>query len=163
MKLFLLLLSISIVFVITQNPLRSQVPAKYQPLYNILKVQLDASDSILNQAKWTKYPVKYAAELLQANGNRGLDLLNPMVIQSVKKMLGDFQAMGINTIKMSVPYPLFRDDNPRKQDLINFYKSVMTELRKRDFTVVIQTTTVFQDTNFSQFHPELFRIDNRKI
>lgn len=130
----------------------SDVPAEYAKLYSTLKLNLDQFDDYLNSrtANGTNSPL-FAAELLQANDNRGTELLNPNVMQSVRVYLDRLQELGVQGVTFPIGYPLYTPTFPHYQDYVQFYRQVVQEVRKRGMTIDIESAAIFANTPFSPF------------
>lgn len=126
------------------------VPAEYATLYANLKAALDSFDKTLAaKSGGTEYPVTFSAELLQANGNRGEELLKPGVLDSVKLTLNRFQELGIQAVTFPIGYPLYTESYPRYDEYVQFFKQVVQEIRRRDMKVDIESAVIFANTDFS--------------
>lgn len=125
------------------------IPAAYQKLYDSLKTNLDQTNAQLDPIASRRYSVVFAAELITADSNRGTDLLNRDNLSATILYMDRLHAMGIRGVKMSVQYPLLTPNFPNRDKYIEFYKQVMSELRKRDMVVTIQQSVIFAGTNYT--------------
>lgn len=143
-------LTLAIAF--TAGPAAGQVvPAEYSGLYTFLLGKLEAFDSALD-ARWdgTRYPVTFAAELLTANGNRGLALLGPQALSGVRLELDRMKALGLGAVTVSLPYPIldaefmaWNGTAGREVELTAFYAAVVAEAHARGLKVAIESGAMF--------------------
>lgn len=126
------------------------VPAAYADLYAQLSAELTVAEAQVAplQPQLEPQPI-YAAELLPANGNRGTDLLQPTTIYGVSAYLDALQGMGVRGVVFAIGYPLLLDRFPNSAQYLDFYRQVMSELRKRGMTVTIESSVVFANSAFS--------------
>src|SRR5262245_22098635 len=85
----------------------SSVPAEFQDLVLALEERIDAFDAALA----TKKPdapeqIAFGAELLTANGNRDLQLLNPSALPGVRLEMDRVKALSASTVTVSMQFPL---------------------------------------------------------
>lgn len=123
------------------------VPPNYRPLYDQLKVVLDAADAKLGAPP--KHPIVFGAELLPADSNRGTDLLRPETLPSIALYLDSLQALGVRGVKMSVQYPLLKPDFPNYARYLDFYRQVAAEIKKRDMVLTVQASLIFANTGYT--------------
>jgi hypothetical protein len=127
------------------------VPAEYAELYGFLAGKLEAFDATLD-ARWdgTRHPVVFAAELLTANGNRGLALLAPQALAGVRLELDRMKGLGLGAVTVSLPYPILDagfmawSGHPGKEaEMAAFYATVVAEAHGRGMKVAIESGAMF--------------------
>jgi len=129
------------------SPSRGQetaVPKLYQDLYQSLDAQLTLAAKGFGKAD-TAYQPTFGVELTAANGNRGLQLLEPRVRQGVSVNLDAFQTLGVNGVTVAACYPMFLKDFPNSADYLAFYKFVVSEARRRHLKVLFKIGEAFHD------------------
>jgi hypothetical protein len=97
-------------------------------------------------------PVSFSTELLSANDNRGPQvLLNPTTLEGARREMDAIASkLGVQAITILVGFPTlyqpFYQYNKDPEDygkVLSFYKSVMSEARKRGLKVAIESSVVF--------------------
>jgi hypothetical protein len=136
-----------------QEPAESTVPPvplEYQSLYEELGDQLSAFELILKQ-KWdgSHNDTTFATELSFANGNIGEGLLRPETLENNRILLDFLQNMGIKGVVLSIKYPLLEPTFPRSTEYLSFYRQIVTEIRRHNMKVLVETGAVFAGTAFS--------------
>jgi hypothetical protein len=130
---------------------------EYQALYDELTRDLKAWERRLPDSHTTRPPV-WAAELLPANGNRGEDLLAPHALEGCILYLEALRRLGVQGVKIAIPYPLLDAACPRCEDYLSFYKRVAAAVRQRGMVLLVGTGAAFTDPNFSRV-----RVDYRRM
>jgi hypothetical protein len=129
----------------------SPVPAEFQDLALALEERLDAFDAAV-AATWdgSKAPVAFAAELLTANGNRGLQLLSPSAMAGVQLELDRVRSLGGSAVTVAIPFPLlfpsfhaWRGAPADGDALLNFYRQVGVEARSRGLKLIVESGPMF--------------------
>ena len=129
-----------------------EVPSRYADLYDYLQNNLNGYEANLDRLMpMEKRSVVFAAELLAANGNRGTDLFQPGVMNSVKLSLDRFQEMGIGGVTLAVGYPLFDPSFPRRDEYVAFFQSVAKEVRQRGIKLDIECALAVANTPAATF------------
>jgi len=151
-------LSVSILFFWTPSqeihcqPIKpSSVPSKYRALYSELDQKLQGIDRYLTK-QWDgqKYPTAFSVELLAANSHRGEALLRDETFKANVVMLDRLQSLGVKGITLGILYPVLNPSFPGAAEYLNFYKRLASEIKRRDFTLIVETTTVFREPEFSE-------------
>ena len=128
------------------------VPGRYTALYDYLQSNLDSYETFLDTlVPAAKRSVVFATELLAANGNRGADLLQPNVMDTVKRSLDRFQEIGIKGVTVAVGYPLFDPNFPRHNDYVTFFQSVAEEVHRRGLKLDIECALAVANTPAATF------------
>lgn len=126
------------------------VPSQYADLYDYLQNNLNSYEANLDHLMpMEKRSVVFATELLTANGNRGTDLFQPGVMNSVKLSLDRFQEIGIEGVTVAIGYPLFDPSFPRHDDYVAFYQSVAEEVHQRGMKLDVECAVAFTNAPFS--------------
>jgi hypothetical protein len=125
------------------------VPPEYRALYKQFEQTLRPLERQFQKAARSGRRPVYAAELLPANGNRGVELLDLHALQGTRVWLTRFAQLGIRGVVFAVPYPLLIRTYPGSSMYLNFYRSVVSEARGRGMTVEIESSVVFANTPFS--------------
>ncbi|MFN4182860.1 MAG: hypothetical protein ACK4G3_06635, partial [bacterium] len=92
----------------------------------------------------------FSAELLPANGNRGEDLLKTETLTGCLLYLDSLRSLGIQGVKVAIPYPLLDKRFSHSEDYLKFYQKIAQEVRKRKMVLLVGTGTAFVDPNFSK-------------
>jgi hypothetical protein len=146
----LLALSICASSLVSATPTQIPPPPEYEQLYSGLKQTLNAYDTYLatlsNQAS---YPVIFGAELLPANGNRGVQLLAPATMRGVIANLDAFQSLGIQGVTVKVGFPEYAANFLNHSQYVKFFKQVAQEVRNRKMKLDIESSVAFANTQFS--------------
>jgi hypothetical protein len=126
------------------------VPAEFRALHAALDRTL-AADQARIAARWDGRPrhVVLGAELIAANGNRGVALLEPRAMTGVRALLDGFQAMGVRGVSVAIPYPLLLPGTPRSDEYAAFYRQVAEEVRRRGMVLLVKSGPVFPQREFS--------------
>lgn len=129
------------------SPSRAQeaaVPKSYHDLYQSLDAKLTLAAQGFGKPDMGYQPA-FGVELTTANGNRGLQLLEPRVRQGVCANLDAFQALGVSGVTVAACYPMFLKDFPNWADYLAFYKFVMAEAGQRHLKVLFKIGEAFRD------------------
>jgi hypothetical protein len=95
-----------LIAVTTFVPVPSGVPATYSSLYQGLQSNIATDFTLVNaQSTGAKYPVNYSVSLTSANENVGLRTI--FTTLTVDPELDAAQALGLNTVMVSVGFPMF--------------------------------------------------------
>jgi hypothetical protein len=134
----------------TMGPDKSPVPAEYVTMSREISGSLSAFSASLDRlSEPAPHMVTFAAELLPANGNAAPNFLRPQTLESVRMYLDALKAMGVQGCKVQMAYPILAKDYPDSSEYLEFYKAVVTEMRKRDLKVLAAVQNLFQGTEFS--------------
>ena len=87
------------------------VPKQYHDLYQSLDAKLNVAAQNFGKPDKAFQPA-FGVELTAANGNRGLQLLEPHVRLGVSVNLDAFQALGVSGVTVSACFPMFLKDFP---------------------------------------------------
>ena len=127
-----------------------KVPEAYAELYRGLNAALDDADAKV-AATTDQWRPMSSVDLLAANSNRGPALLRPDTLDTVRLALDRFKAMGIQSVKFALQYPLLRPDFPNAAEYLAFYKHVAEAAHQRGIKVMPHVTVLFADTPFSPY------------
>ena len=127
----------------------ADVPAAYADLYAELQGQLDPFNAALD-GQWTgaKSNVSFVTELLNANGNRGLQLLTAR--PGILAELNSLKSLGVKAVTFNIPFPIlyqpfytFNGDPADYQKMVNFYTQLVSDIRSRGFKIVLESHAMF--------------------
>jgi hypothetical protein len=127
----------------------ASVPAEYRAMVSQFDKTLRPLEKQFQKAARAGRRPVYAAELLPANGNRGVELLDLHALQGTRVWLTRFAQLGIRGVVFAVPYPLLMRTYPGSSMYLNFYRRVVSEARGRGMTVEIESSVVFANSPFS--------------
>jgi hypothetical protein len=127
------------------------VPFRYRSLYNELYTKLDGLRSSVNTG-WNgrKSDVNFGVELLVANSNRGEVLLTDRVFGATRLTLGRLKDLGVQSVALSIQYPVLTSAFPRAAEYRRFYRRVAREIRRMGFTLIVEIGTTFREPEFSK-------------
>jgi hypothetical protein len=127
------------------------VPFRYRSLYNELYTKLDGLRSSVNTG-WNgrKSDVNFGVELLVANSNRGEVLLTDRVFGATRLTLGRLKDLGVQSVALSIQYPVLTSAFPRAAEYRRFYMGVAREIRRMGFTLIVEIGTTFREPEFSK-------------
>ncbi|MGH7960417.1 MAG: hypothetical protein ACRERD_01140, partial [Candidatus Binatia bacterium] len=124
---------------IDAHPPQMLVPDEYQALYEQLEADLDSFEQIIaSQWQGERYPVIFGTELAVASSNRGEELLEPGVVETIPFNLDRFQELGVTGVTVAINYPVLTPDFPRYSEYLAFYERVVQEIRSRGMKLTIQ-------------------------
>ena len=127
-----------------QNP---PVPAQYQTAYNTVNADINTfSTTFTANGSDAASPVSFSAQLQSASSDLTTSLLVPNYYQvTVLSELNSLQALGVTSITFHINFPALYQpyySNPADyQAYLNFYTTLMNEIRSRGLKVVIQNMT----------------------
>lgn len=134
-----------------REPEAGHVPLKYKKLYAEFESKLQELDrEIVSKWNGKKADTAFGIELLVASSNRGEVLLTDRVFQSTVLTLDRVQDLGIQSIALTIQYPLVLDSYPRSGEYLNFYKKVSEEISRRGQKVIVKMSTLFKEPEFSK-------------
>lgn len=130
------------------------IPTKYQRLYDSLSNGLDAYeravDGMPEAPPGAPAPVA-ATELLPANGNRLLQLLEPATMPSVDAWLDRFQSIGIHGVTVGIKLPMLLPQfGPDGDAYASFFATVGEHARSRGMTVDVELGELFCGTTYAK-------------
>jgi len=129
----------------------TMVPFAYRALYNELYTKLESLRSTVNSEwKGKKSAVSFGVELLVANSNRGETLLTDRVFGATRLTLERLKDLGVQSIAVSIQYPILTSSFPRVAEYRKFYKQVAEEIRRRGFVLIVEMGTLFREPEFSK-------------
>jgi hypothetical protein len=135
------------------------VPSQYQDAYTAVNSNLTSFNTTLS-SQWNgaTSPVAYAPQLQTAISDLTTNLLQPNYYQmTVLSELNSLQALGATAITFHVNFPNLLPSyyaNPSDyQAYLNFYTTLVAEIRSRGLKVIIENTTaaVYPGTNGASF------------
>jgi hypothetical protein len=147
------------------------IPSEYQTLYSELDLALRGLNQNLTK-NWDgkKSPTAFSVELLAANSHQGELLLREDTFQGILLTLDRLKTLGVKGIALGILYPVLKSSFPRSSEYLNFYKQVAVEIKKRGFTLIVETTTIFKEPEFANlkvdyagFNLEQYKQEKRRM
>ena len=131
----------------------SDVPSRYQHIYSLIDEKLGDAENFLDK-KWDGeiHGTKLALEFLGASSNKGELLLTEKNWQANMLWLDIYEKLGLDALSLCISYPILTEDFKRCDEYLDYYVSLMTEMRMRGFQVNVESTTIFPDGEFSNAH-----------
>ena len=130
---------------------RAEVPASYKELYSSMERTLDESEAQIGTNPLADWKPVFSTDLLAANSNRGSALLQPQALPAVRLSLDRFKAMGIQSVKFALQYPMLLPYFPRSGEYLEFYRQVVQEAHARGIKVMPNVTVLFANAAFNPF------------
>lgn len=129
----------------------TMVPSAYRALYNELYTKLESLQTAVDSRRnGKKSAVSFGVELLVANSNRGDILLTDRVFEATRLTLERLKDLGVQSIAVSIQYPILTSSFPRVAEYRKFYKQVAEEIRRRGFVLIVEMGTLFREPEFSK-------------
>jgi hypothetical protein len=130
------------------NP--NSIPKKYKALYSELDQKLQEIDQHLMKI-WDgqKYSTVFSVELILANSHRGEAILREDTFTAILLTLDRLQSLGVKGMMVGILYPVLNPSFPHSNDYMAFYKRLTSEIKKRGFVLIIETTSIFREPEFS--------------
>jgi hypothetical protein len=128
-----------------------EVPEKYRAIYREIDAEIDRQLPLI-PLPWgqKKTDTAFGVELLVANSNRGRTLLTERALQASALTLDRLKALGVQSISLSLQYPVLTRNHPRTAEYREFYRGVAAEIRKRGLIIVAEMGSAFQEPEFSE-------------
>jgi len=118
------------------------VPSAYQAMYSTLSQILNDFNQTLGGIQpVASHGVIYATELLPADSNIGDRLLAPQTMQGIIKYLNAIQKLGIDGVTIDISYPVLVPTFPNYNQYLNFYESVVQQVRSRGMKIDVESET----------------------
>jgi hypothetical protein len=129
----------------------SEVPEAYRGIYQELDSELHRQIPII-AFPWGRTPPQtaFGVELLVANSNRGEALLNERVLTATAITLDRLKALGVQSVSLSLQYPVLTADYPRAPEFREFYRQVAAEIRRRGLRIVAEMGSAFREPELSR-------------
>ncbi len=143
------------------------VPSQYQDAYNAVNSNLTSFQTTINSA-WngTPSPLVYSSQLQTVNSDLTTNLLGanyyPMTVLSE---LNSLQALGVRAITFHINFPAllpsYYTNAADYQAYVNFYTTLVSEIRSRGLKVIIENTIaiVYPSNNSAGFIPYYQSLD----
>jgi hypothetical protein len=96
-----------------------------------------------------KYTTAFSVELIMANSHRGEALLREDTFTAILLTLDRLKSLGVKGMMVGILYPVLNPSFPHSNDYMNFYKRLASEIKKRGFVLIIETTSAFREPEFS--------------
>jgi hypothetical protein len=133
-----------------QSAYGSPVPSLYRGIYHELSTKLAELESAIPIHPKAEGSCFLGVELLVANSNRGEVLLTDRVLGATLLTLDRLQDLGIQSIAVSIQYPILVNTFPRSAEYRYFYRQIAAEIRKRKIAFIIEVGTTFREPEFSK-------------
>ena len=141
-------------------------PPAYQDLYPVLQSDLDAFNVKLN-GLWngSKYPVIYAADLQNVDGNTGPSLISASSGETLQ--LQELAATGIKGVMVQVEFPIlyqpfydYLSTQPGNQSLTyqqfaNFYQQVAQSVRAAGLKLIVENNVLLSNDVSAGWSPAI--------
>lgn len=130
------------------------IPSEYQGIYNELSRSLDEFESTID-ASWdgVRGPVTLGATLMGADSHRGAGLLDPDTVQGTLLELDGLEALGVGAVTLRIHFPMlyepFMGSPQTTEAFLNYYKSLVTEIRGRNMKVVVESQVMFSEAGLT--------------
>jgi hypothetical protein len=140
----------------------------YQPLYTQLQGYIStANGSINTQWDGSNYPVKYSAELLNADANAGTGILQSSTQQLMMDELDGEKSMGVQAITVQIGFPIFEESfyvasgesalqaQNSVQTWLSYYQSVAQAIHARGLKMIVESNPLLSTfiSGQSSFNP----------
>jgi hypothetical protein len=125
------------------------VPSFYRGIYHELSTELRKLETAIPIQPKVEGNCSFGVELLVANSNRGEVLLTDRVLRATVLTLDRLQDLGVQSVSVSIQYPVLVSTFPRSAEYRYFYKQVAAEIRKREVTFIVEVGTTFREPEFS--------------
>jgi chitodextrinase len=121
-------------------------PAAFQDLYNTLNADLSAFNATLNSA-WngSRYPVVFAGNLSNANGNSGTQLLNGGNYSGAQLELQQLKALGVQAVVVQAGFPILYQPfytylgQPQLYgQFVSYYQQVAQNVRAAGLRLIVE-------------------------
>jgi hypothetical protein len=128
-----------------------EVPEAYRAIYLELDSELHRQTPLI-PLPWGKKrgQTVFGVELLVANSNRGEALLDGRVLQDAALTLDRLKALGVQSVSLSLQYPVLTAMHPRTSEYREFYRQVAVEIRRRGLRLAAEMGSAFREPELSQ-------------
>ena len=123
------------------------VPSQFQDAYNTVNADINSFNATLSTV-WsgTKSPVQFSSQLQSANSDLASSLLVPnYYAYTVIPELNSLQALGVKAITFHINFPTmyqpYYSSPADYQAYLNFYTTLVNEIRSRGLKVVVENMT----------------------
>ena len=140
------------------------IPLEYRALYEELSEKLDRLQARVNSVpRPGNAGTRFGVELLVANSNRGEILLTERVFRATVLTLDRLQSLGVQSIALSIQFPVLVPSQPRADEYLNFYTRVIREIRQRGLAVIVEMGTLFKEPEFSKLRVDYSQLTLKKF
>ncbi len=133
-----------------ENLTGNAVPSLYRGIYHQLSTKLRELETAISSQPKAEGNCLFGVELLVANSNRGEVLLTDRVLRATVLTLDRLQDLGVQSVSVSIQYPILVSTFPRSAGYREFYKQVAAEIRKREIALIVEIGTTFREPEFSK-------------
>jgi hypothetical protein len=129
----------------------AEVPDAYRAAYREIDTEIDRQLPLV-PLPWgqKKTDTAFGVELLTADSNRGEALLNERVLLETALALDRLKSVGVQSVSLSLQYPVLCRSHPRSAEYREFYRRVAGEIRKRGLLMVAEMGSAARDPEFSR-------------
>jgi hypothetical protein len=129
-----------------------EVPEKYEAMYREIDAEIDRQLPLI-PLPWgqKKTATAFGVELSAADSHRGEMLLSEQALREAALSLERLQALGVQSVSLSLRYPVLTRSHPRSAEYREFYRKLAAEIRRRGMAVVVEMGSAYRE-------PELSRI-----
>lgn len=140
------------------------IPLEYRALYEELAQKLGQLQARINSVPGPrKARTRFGVELLVANSNRGEILQTERVFRATVLTLDRLQSLGVQSIALSIQFPVLVPSQPQAGEYLNFYSHVIREIRQRGLTVIVEMGTLFREPEFSKLRVDYSQLTLEKF
>lgn len=121
------------------------VPPVYQDLYSSLNTYLTNFNATLPPG--SGFPVLFAGNLKNADGNAGPQLVNPGSMPGILLQLQELKAIGVQAVMVQVGFPILYEPFLTSQgqsydQFVSFYQQVAASIRAAGLKLIIENDTL---------------------
>jgi hypothetical protein len=128
-----------------------EVPEKYREIYREIDAEIDRQLPLIPLPWGQKQAdTAFGVELPVANSNRGEALISEPVQQATALTLDRMKTLGVQSVSLSLQYPVLTRSHLRTPEYREFYRGVAAEIRKRGFRIVAEMGSAFREPEFGR-------------
>jgi len=124
----------------------AEVPENYRSIYREIDAEIDRQLPFI-PLPWgqKKTDTAFGVQLLAANSNRGETLLSEQALQATALTLDRLKALGVQSVSISLHYPVLTRSHPRTSEYREFYRRIAAEIRKRGLAIIVELGSASQE------------------
>ncbi len=122
----------------------SKAPEAYADLYAQLEAKLQRTSERIDR-QWDKStaPVDFSAEMLTANSNRGVQVVQPVALAGMRLEVQRLAELGVKAVTLSINFPVLYEpfhqfNGTDYQAFLDFYKRGVETARTRKLKVIVE-------------------------
>jgi hypothetical protein len=129
----------------------AEVPENYRSIYREIDAEIDRQLPFI-PLPWDqkKTDTAFGVELLAANSNRGETPLSEQALQATALTLDRLKALGVQSVSISLHYPVLTRSHPRTFEYREFYRRIAAEIRKRGLAIIVELGSASQELEFGR-------------